>query len=153
MSLLKCISVCLFLLVSEASAQISGTYKVSKNALVEQVTFNADKTADFIYRSVGRVLQGGLTKFEMVTNEVRGTYFTQPIEERITNYKKHPLTDETSKLVNQLIEFKGQSYDLYVVAKFKKLDGTDGYLAFVRKGSELVDITTGFIYRKPFFSF
>jgi len=155
MSFLQCISVCLLLLVSEAGAQISGTFKISQvgqNTFgAEQVSFNADKTADVIYGSPFKSSQG---KLERVTREVRGTYFTSTMEERIAFHQKEtPFTDETSKLIKQLSEFKDQGYDLYMVVKFKAMDGSNSYLALVRKGNELVDIMSGSIFRKPFFSF
>ena len=155
MSLFQCIFACLLLLVSEAGAQISGTFKISQvgqNTFgAEQVSFNADKTADVIYGSPLRPSQG---KLEKVTRESRGTYFTYTIEEKIASCQKEtPLTDETSKLIKQISEFKGQGYDLYVIVKFKAMDGSNSYLAFVRKGNELIDIMSGSIFRKPFFSF
>jgi hypothetical protein len=118
---------CLFILVSEVNAQMSGAFKISKVApdtFTEQVTFNADKTADVTYGWQIRSFTGSVTKWERATKEVRGTYYTQKIED-----------------------------DLYVRVNFKASDGSECLVPFVRKGNELVDFISGSIFKKSFWSF
>lgn len=157
MSSLQWILAWVFLAAVDAGAQLSGTFKISKVAPdtgAELVTFNADNTADVVYGWLIKTLAGNLTKWERSTKEARGTYFTERIEDRIAKWKALPKQDDQLKsMTGNLIQFKEQGYDLYVVVNYKTSTGTQQTSCFVRKGNELVDFLQGSIFRKPFWSF
>jgi hypothetical protein len=157
MNSFQCMAFCLFILVSEVNAQMSGAFKISKVApdtFTEQVTFNADKTADVTYGWQIRSFTGSVTKWERATKEVRGTYYTQKIEDRIAEWQAAtPANAERTKAIEKMIQFKNQGYDLYVRVNFKASDGSECLVPFVRKGNELVDFISGSIFKKSFWSF
>lgn len=158
MSPLQCILAIVWLCVANVSAQqISGTFKISKVAadtVVEQVKFNADKTADVVYGRLVKTLAGDINKWERSTKEVRGTYSIEKIEDRIAKVQATtPRTALMEEWIKKTIQFKEQGYDAFVVVTLK-VSGEKAFQApFLRKGNELVGFLDGSIFRKSFLSF
>ena len=151
---------CVFFVITEARGQtISGTFSISKispSTGIEKITFNGDGTADVIYGyQIRKVVPGTLGfNFERVTTEVRGKFRIETIEERIAKWEAKTSTDELAKLLEQMKQSKVQGYDAVVtVILFDRPSNTERAYPFRRKGSELINIITNEIFRKPFWSF
>lgn len=148
------ISIIVLALTQYSFAQLSGTFKISKEspeAMIERIQFKADGTADVV-QCLYNVLTG---RYGPTSKEVRVEYkhkddsqFDKLIEEAKVN--KDMLDAD---LVKKLITFRSKGYDKLLMFQLGEavngLVGPDfAVVLLVGKEDELVDVNKGFVFKK-----
>lgn len=143
-----------FLAFAPANAQITGTYKISKDssgAFIEQIEFNADGTADIL--EVVRVMKfdGANKRFERATKEVRvecKTFIDNAFDEHIAWLKEDEILKDAES-TKKIIRYRELGYNKLVGFVLKSnFDGKGYVVLLVGKGDEFVDLNQGFIFKK-----
>lgn len=148
------ISVVVLALIQSSFAQISGTFKISKEspeAMIERIEFKADGTADVVqclYNVAAR-------RFGPASKEVRvecqhgdAAKFDKYIE-----VLKADKATQDGDFLKKMINFRSKGYDKIVTfqlgAPVNGMAGRDyDWVILVGKEDELVDVYKGFIFKK-----
>jgi len=148
------ISVVVLALTQSSFAQLSGTFKISKEspeAMIERIEFKADGTADVVqclYNVATRRYGPASKEVRVECQHGDAAKFDQFIEKA-----KADKGMQDGDLLKKMINFRSKGYDRLVIfqlgAPVNGLAGRDYEIVIlVGKGDELVDVSKGFVFKK-----